>query len=176
MTMINRLNEIYFDCLDARRVISRGIIFLLFLVILSPNNALAIDDEFVEYCLSSVFEDKYKNAGCWSCDIIKILIRSMLDLTDVLFKEVRELSILILQLGGAIWLAIYLMKSLSALTAQDPAKVIDGALMFMFKWAIVYTVIFAGMDVIMQYIVNPLLSIGFDVGMEIAGAAGISVF
>ncbi len=163
-----------FDFSNSRNELLRGAAIALFFAIFFCNNAYAVDEEFLKYCVGSVFDEKYTNADCWSCDIIKILLRAMMNLTNTIFKEIRELSVLILQLGGAIWLALYFMKSLSSLAAQDPAKVIDGALLFMFKWALIYAIIFAGLDVIMDYIVNPLLSIGLDVGMELAGASTIS--
>lgn len=173
MTMMIKFNKI-FDFLNNRSELLCRIALALSCSLFFCNNAYAVDGEFLKYCVGNVFDEKYTDADCWSCDIIKILLRTMMDLTEVIFKEIQELSILILQLGGAIWLALYFMKSLSSLAAQDPARVIDGALVFMFKWALIYAIIFAGLDVIMEYIVNPLLSIGFDIGMELARASTIS--
>lgn len=150
-----------------------GITLTLALTFVCCNAAFAVDSEFLEYCLGDVFLKKYQDAECWSCDIIKILIKSMMEITNKLYKEIKELCVIILQLGGAIWLALYFMKSLGSFATQDPAKVIDGALNFMFKWAFVYAIIAGGMDVIMEYIVNPLLSIGFDVGMEFATGSNL---
>lgn len=172
---MNKFNQIYSGLSDTRNMIFRGMVFILLLMVLFSKNAIAVDNEFLKYCSAEVFDKKYQSADCWSCDIIKILINSMMKVTRILFKEIQSLSILILQLGGAIWLAVYLLKSLSSLAAQDPAKVMDGMLMFMFKWGFIYTIIFAGLDTIMEYIVNPLLSIGFDVGMSIANVAGFSL-
>lgn len=169
------INKIFFGFRYNCKTMLNNIVFAFILMVLFCHDAFAADEEFLTYCTGKVFDEKYTNADCWSCDIIKILIRSMMDLTEVIFYEIRELSILILQLGGAIWLALYFMKSLSSLAAQDPAKIMDGALMFMFKWAFVYAIIFAGLDVIMEYIVNPLLSIGLDVGMDLAGASSLSM-
>ncbi len=137
------------------------------------NEAFAVDSDYRTYCLGEVFDDKNKLAECWSCDIIKILIKAMMTVTNKLYTQIREICIIILQLGGAIWLALYFMKSLSSFAAQDPAKIIDGALTFMFKWALIYAIIAGGMDVIMEYIVNPLLSIGFEVGTEFAKGSAL---
>lgn len=156
-----------------RKTAIYGITSAVGLTFVCCNAAYAIDSEFVEYCIGEVFLEKYKEAECWSCDIIKILIRAMMEITEKLYDGIKELCIIILQLGGAIWLALYFMKSLGSFATQDPAKVIDGALTFMFKWALIYAIIAGGMDVIMEYIVNPLLSIGFDIGMELAKGSGI---
>lgn len=169
------INKLYFRFGDCSKYSFRIVCSVLLFMFLFCNNAYAVDEEFLKYCLSSTFEDKYSLLDCWSCDIIRILIRSLMDLTEKIFGIIRDLSILILQLGGAIWLALYLLKSLGSLAVQDPAKIMDGMLMFMFKWAFVYAVIFAGLDVVMEYIVNPLLSIGFDIGMDIAKASTISM-
>ncbi len=150
-------------------------VFLLTLFF--SNVVLAqVDEEFLTYCVGEVFLRKYQDAQCWSCDIIKILIRTMMDLTSQLYEKIIDLCYLILQLGGIIWLAVYFLKSLSSLTAQDPAKVIDGAIMFIFKWAFVYAILVGGMDIIMGYIVNPLLSIGFDIGMSLTSNSGLRSF
>lgn len=172
--MMSKFNDIFFNTYSYHKIISLRYFVIVCLVLLFTNSAYAVDEEFLEYCVGDYFESKYASASCWSCDIIKVLMNSMMNLAKTLFDVIKEISVLVLQLGGAIWLAMYFMKSLSSLAAQDPAKVLDGAIMFMFKWALVYAVIFAGLDTIMEYIVNPLLSIGFDVGMELAGASSIS--
>lgn len=172
ITMIT-LTDIFSYIFCSRKTALYGIALAMALSFVCCNAAFAVDSEFLEYCVGDVFLNKYKEAECWSCDIIKILIRAMMEVTEKLYKEIKELCVIILQLGGAIWLALYFMKSLGSFATQDPAKVIDGALTFMFKWALIYAIIAGGMDVIMEYIVNPLLSIGFEVGMEFAGGSGI---
>ncbi len=122
------------------------------------------DDDYLEYCQSKVFDQKYEEGGCWACSVIGVIMKAMLSAITQLFDGMIELCKLILALGAAIWLAIYFLKSLSSFAAQDPAKIIDGALMFMFKWALVSTLIFWGIGDIIEYIVSPLLSIGIDIG------------
>lgn len=173
MTDINRNTFCYFDrnC----HAIWRCGIWILALTILFSNTAFAIDEEFKEYCLGDAFDEKYSDAGCWSCDVVKVLMSAMMKVTNSLFTVIQDLCKRILEVGAALWLALYFLKSLSSFAAQDPAKVLDGALMFMFKWAVMYTLIFGGMDMIMSYVVNPLLSIGFDIGKEFAGNSRISL-
>lgn len=171
--MMIKFSDIFSNTFCTRKATLYGFTLVLALTFACCHSAYAVDSEFADYCLGEVFLENYNNAECWSCDIIKILIKAMMDVTESLYKEILKLCTLILQLGGAIWLALYFMKSLGSFATQDPAKVIDGALTFMFKWALIYAIIFGGMDVIMGYIVNPLLSIGFDVGMEFAKGSGI---
>ena len=81
-----------------------------------------------------------------------------------------DLGKIILLYGSAIWLALYFLKSLSSAAAQDPSRVIDGVITFMFKFAIAYTFISIGIGEIIEYIVNPILKIGIDIGMSFVGS------
>lgn len=123
-------------------------------------------DEYLQYCKAETFDKKYEEAGCWSCDVIFSLMQSLTGTAGHLFFTMLELSQVILTLGAAIWLAVYFLKSLSSMAAQDPAKVIDGVLTFMFKWALVFALINLGINEVIDRIVNPILSIGFDIGTE----------
>lgn len=158
--------------------------FVLCISLLWSSQAFAIDEEFLKYCSQTVFDEKYGKidastgelvggAGCWSCDIIKILMRSLSSVANLLYNTIMDLCHVILSLGAAIWTAVYFLKSVSSFATQDPAKVIDGALTFFFKWAFIYTLLTFGMDALIENIVNPLLSIGWDIGTEFSKGAQI---
>ena len=118
-------------------------------------------------------QKKYDEGGCWSCDIIFTLMKSMTEVAGFIFDASSELAKLILGGGACIWIAAYFLKALGSFATQDPAKVIDGLLTFCFKVLLMYVLIDSGIDSIVNYIVNPLLSIGFDIGETFAGATGI---
>ena len=88
-----------------------------------------------------------------------------------MYDSFLTISELILQLGGAIWIAIYLLKSMGSMAAQDPMKVLDGMFTFMFKWALVYALIVAGIDELIGMIISPILSVGFDIGTTFTAGA-----
>lgn len=148
-------------------------VIVMFLLFIATNVYADPDEDYLKYCKSDIFNTKYEEGGCWSCDIISVIMRNMLAMITVLFDAMVELCELILVLGAAIWLAIYFLKSLGSFAAQDPAKVIDGALLFMFKWALIYALISAGIGEILKYMVSPLLSIGIDVGTIFSNGARI---
>ncbi len=149
------------------------LVIVMFSLFIATNAFADPDAEYLKYCKSEIFEEKYEKGGCWSCDIIAVIMRNMLAMITVLFGAMVELCELILVFGAAIWLAVYFLKSLGSFAAQDPAKVIDGALLFMFKWALVYALISLGIGDIIKHIVSPLLSIGIDVGQIFSSSAGI---
>lgn len=133
---------------------------------------LSDDEKYLCYCKSDVIDKKYVEAGCWSCDVIFTLMMSMTNVAGTIYDGTIALSKIILGGGACIWIALYFLKALGSFTTQDPAKIIDGLLTFCFKVALVYALIDSGIDSIVHYIVNPLLSIGFDIGSTFSAATG----
>ena len=138
----------------------------LFLVLFFVDDVLALSDrDFAEKCNKDNFDKKYgENATCWSCNIIYSLLTAFLDVAEKLYGTILELCEVIVPLGGAIWIAVFFLKSLGSLAAQDPMKIMDGLFIFMFKWAFVYALLLAGIDELIGMVVSPILSIGFDIG------------
>lgn len=145
----------------------------------SLDNGLEISYSLAEYdknayletCNIEEYNKKYSTEGnCWSCDIIKTLMNSMTSAADTLGGLVTGLAMSILLVGSALWLAIYFFKSLASPAQQDVAKVLDGAFTFMFKVALVYFLISGGVGGLTGQVVNPLLSIGVDIGKTFTGA------
>lgn len=145
----------------------------LLLVLFFIDDAYAVADaEFRAHCRISLFNRKYgDNAPCWSCNIIFSLLTAFLNAAKIMYDSFLTISELILQLGGAIWLAIYLLKSMGSMAAQDPMKVLDGMFTFMFKWALIYALIVAGIDELIGMIISPILSVGFDIGTTFTAGA-----
>ena len=138
-------------------------------VFLSYKNAFAAADaEYRKFCLSDEFTNKYENADCWSCDVVLSLMQGVTKAAGILAGNVQALSKVILLYFGAIWIAVYFLKALGSFAQQDSTKLLDGLLNFMFRWCISYFLVYYGIEVIVEYMVNPLLSIGVDVGSAIA--------
>lgn len=133
-------------------------------------------NEYQRYCNVEEFRRRYEGdqATCWSCSIISEMTDTMLSAANVLSNATINLGKVILLIGAAIWLAMYFLKSLGSLTEQDPARVLDGAFTFMFKMALVYILLYnGGFLAILDYIVNPILQIGWDIGTELNSLAQI---
>ena len=154
-------------------VISNKCLFVvtLLLLIFFINEAFAAADaEFRAHCDISIFNRKYDNGNCWSCGIIFSLLNAFLEVSKILYNSIKDISTLILRLGGAVWIAVFFLKSLGSMAAQDPMKIMDGLFVFMFKWAFVYAVVISGIDEIVGMIVSPILSVGFDIGTTFSKA------
>ncbi len=133
----------------------------------------AADAEYREYCLSDKFTGKYENAECWSCDVVTSLMVGMTNAASILGGTVLALSKELLLYFGAIWIAVYFLKSLGSFAKQDPGKILDGLFVFMFKWSIAYAMVYFGMEYITGYIVDPLIGLGVDIGTGIKNAGGV---
>lgn len=134
--------------------------------------------EYLEYCSPAKYKKMYDLAAndCWSCDIIHAMFDGFKTVIVLLVDKIEPLCKLILSLGGALLLAMYLLKSLGSFAVQNPGKVLDGLAMFLFKIAFVYVVVTAGIDDIVDMIINPLLSIGMDIGKQFSTWAGNSFY
>lgn len=171
--MTDLTDKIYYPLFN-RKLVIFGIFCLCVLFLPSLCEAGYDHDEYLEYCNSTTFDGKYEKGeeGCWSCAVVHWLMDAMVTAIIALSGPIMELSKLILNFGAAIWLAMFFLKSLGSFTVQDPAKIIDAVLTFMFKWALVFMLIHLGINEIVGQIVNPLLSIGMDIGTEFIGATG----
>ncbi len=149
-------------------VISNKCLFVvtLLLMFILVNDAFAeADAEFRANCRMEIFDRKYgENATCWSCNIIFSLLSAFLKVAQILYDSILDICKLIIQLGGAVWIALFFLKSLGSMAAQDPMKIMDALFVFMFKWAFVYALLLAGIDELIGMVVSPILSIGFDIG------------
>jgi hypothetical protein len=120
-------------------------------------------DVYLEQCNFEAIKADY-NGSCWCCSLVETLMRYLTSSAAQLAQYTQQLGLMVLLYGIAIWIAAYLLKSLSAFAAQDPSKVLDGLFSFMFKWAIIYLLVASGIDAMVGNVINPLLSIGLDIG------------
>ena len=148
------------------------VVFLLVLLISSVCFAQA-DDEYIEYCNPQQIGQASQNAGCWACGIIFSLMQNLTSASERLYGLISDISEIILIYCGAIWVAVYLLKALGSFAAQTPGKVLDGLIIFMFKWALAYAAVVSGISTVSEFIVSPLLDIGFTIGQNFASTAGI---
>ena len=146
------------------------VVALLLLIFFVDDAFASADAHFREHCSIEKFNQKYDNSSCWSCNIIFSLLNAFLHVSTLLYDGMKEISTLVLKLGGAIWIALFFLKSLGSLAAQDPMKVLDGLFLFMFKWAFIYALVISGIDEIVGMIISPILSVGFDIGSTFTSA------
>ncbi|MBR5599578.1 MAG: hypothetical protein IKW39_06010 [Alphaproteobacteria bacterium] len=171
--MIKTVTYIFFYKMFPSRTLRFVMYFLLTLLFTSYAFADGPDDEYTEHCLGDNFNKKYDEADCWSCAVVLSLMQSMTAAAGTLYNSIREISILVLLYGGSIWIICYFIKSLGSFAEQNPNKILEGLINFMFKWALAYVMVYSGLDTIVLYIVDPLLDVGYTIGQSLSQNAGI---
>lgn len=121
---------------------------------------------------------------CWYCRMVIIMTNAFLQAAATTLPVTQELGYLILKLGFCIWLAIFFLKQLSAMNGLTPGKMLQEIMVMGFKCAFAYYAIKDGLPFIKDYILNPILITGTDIGSAIldkmlegmdinAGASGL---
>ena len=131
------------------------------------------DKIYKEACIDGILEKQEDDAGCWSCQVVLTLMQGLTSAAQTLYSAIRSISETVLLYGGAIWIACYFLKTLGSFAAQTPGKVLDGLMVFIFKWALCYAAVTSGLDGIVEYIVQPLLDIGYSIGTGFNKSTGI---
>ena len=134
-------------------------------ILFAKTSLAGADREYLAYCSAEIFRRKYEEADCWSCNVVLSLMQSMTKTVEDIYVALREVSLTALLYFGAIWVAAFFIKSFGSFTAQDTAKTMDALLTFFFKWALCYVLIYTGIDTIVEFVVAPLLDIGYSIGI-----------
>ena len=151
-----------------------GVIAGVVSIFLTTNTlADGIEPDYEEACVKGIIDAQHDDAGCWTCDVVFALMQGLTSAAETLYGLIQAISLNILLYGGAIWIACYFLKALGSFATQDPAKIMDGLLGFMFKWALAYATVSFGIGVVTYYIIDPLLDIGYSIGSVFSANAGI---
>ena len=114
---------------------------------------------------------KMYQSTCYSCKIILTLITSFMNACSKVYDLSREAGSKILVIGSLLWLAAFALKLVSAFTNQEPMQIVNTLFTFMFKVAVAYIVMNAGIGAIIDLFINPLLGAGADYGLGLLQAA-----
>lgn len=101
---------------------------------------------------------------CWYCRVVIVMTNAYLQAAESSIPTTVELGHLILKLGFVIWLAIFLLKQLSSMSQITPGKMLQEILIMAFKCAFSYYALDMGTDFITNYILNPIMITGTDIG------------
>ena len=170
-----KMSKMVFNILSCRMLQSRLFWIGFWFVLFFSKGAFADgpDDEYTQHCLGDKFNQNYTEADCWSCGVVLSLMQSMTAAAGTLYTAIREISLIVLLYCGAIWIACFFIKTLGSFATQDPQKILDGLITFMFKWALAYVLVYSGLDTIVIYVVDPLLDIGYTIGQALSQNSGV---
>ncbi len=126
-------------------------------------------------CRIDQMKIKYQSS-CYSCIIVKTLIETFMSACSKVYGVATKAGGIILLLGTVLWLAVFALHNVSSFANVEPASEINELLVFLFKVVFVWAVLGAGLDFIIQYMINPILATGADYGIGIIQSAGVVKF
>ncbi len=121
-------------------------------------------------CDIAAMQQKYQSS-CYSCKIILTLITTFMNACAKVYDLTREAGSKVLIIGSLIWMAVFSLQIVSSFTNQEPMSILNTFFIFMFKVTIAYIMLNAGVAIIINLFVNPLLMAGADYGIGLMQAA-----
>ena len=117
------------------------------------------------------FIDIIYGGGCHSCKVIKILMSTFINGCSVLEDVSKSAGTTILLFCFMLWIAFFVLQQLGSLKNIEPMDMVNKLLVMFFKVMCTYLVIQAGFDLLLNYLIVPVLQWGVDFGSIMLDAA-----
>lgn len=125
-------------------------------------------------CDIAEMQQKYQDS-CYSCKIILTLITTFMNACSKVYDISRDAGGKVLVIGAMLWLATFALKLVSSFTNQEPMSILNDFFIFMFKVTAAYLMLNAGVAIIVNMFINPLLMAGADYGLGLLQAANKNI-
>ena len=130
---------------------------------------LSFFDKEGQKCITSNLKALY-GSTCYSCEIVETLTSAFVKAASKAYQVSREAANAILIVASLIWIAFYVLKSISSFTTVEPRKMIQDLLIQFFKIYLAFVIINSGIQTIFHYTLEPVMNAGTDWGSAIVAA------
>lgn len=130
---------------------------------------LSFFDKEGQKCITSNLKALY-GSTCYSCEIVETLSSAFIKAAAKAYQVSREAANAILIVASLIWIAFYVLKSISSFTTVEPRKMIQDLLIQFFKIYLAFVIINSGIQTILHYTLEPIMNAGTDWGSAIVAA------
>ncbi len=110
--------------------------------------------------------DKYVGSGCWACLVVERLTSSFLTAASKAYSLAQKAGLIALMLGSVLWVLIWGLKNVSSLSQVEAANVLNDLIKFGFKILLAYIFIIAGLKVVRNYIITPIMGTGAVIAQQ----------
>lgn len=124
-------------------------------------------DEGAE-CITNNFLSMYTST-CYSCEIVETLSSAFIKAGAKAYDVSKDAANAILVVGMIIWIAIFVLKNISAFTTVEPRKMIQDLMFMLFKIYVAFVIVNSGIPTILHYTMEPLMIAGTDFADAIVG-------
>ncbi len=130
-----------------------GIVALMWFV----DSAMAAECKTMEE-----YQEEYQE--CYACLTIKVMLDTFMQVASQTYGVSQLGGVVLLKIGAFLWVAFWVIKKISSFTNPEAPTMMNDFLIFMFKFLVAYVGIKAGVTVLVDYFINPILSAGADLG------------
>lgn len=99
---------------------------------------------------------------CFACMTIKVLLEAFMTAGAMTYDVSKEAGKILLTLGSMLWLAFFVITKISSFTNPEGPKMMGELLKFAFKVMAAFVMLDAGIAVMVDYFINPILAAGAD--------------
>lgn len=99
---------------------------------------------------------------CFACMTIKVLLEAFMTAGAMTYDVSKEAGKILLTLGSLLWLAFFVITKISSFTNPEGPKMMGELLKFAFKVMAAFVMLDAGIAVLVDYFINPILAAGAD--------------
>ena len=117
-------------------------------------------DKEGQNCIVYNYFLKYSN--CYGCVVVETLISAFVNAASKAYEVSKQLGNTIILVGMMIWIAFFILKNVSSLSAVDPMQMLQQLLVQIFKALLAMIILNSGMQTILHYTLVPIITTGTD--------------
>lgn len=114
----------------------------------------------------SMAEYQKEFQDCFSCITIKVLLEAFMTAGAMTYEVSQNAGKILLSVGSLLWVAFFVITRISSLTNPEAPKMMSELLKFAFKVLAAYVMLNAGIAVLIDYFINPILAAGADLANQ----------
>lgn len=126
----------------------------------SFTTSSADPDAEKEQCVTVAELKARYQSGCWSCLVVEKLTSSFLKAASKAYGLSQRAGLIVLGIGSILWLLIWGLKNMSSLSQLQPGNIVNELVRFFFKVLLAYLFIVAGLSVVKNYFITPIMGTG----------------
>lgn len=117
-------------------------------------------------CQVKDFKIKWQSC-CFSCKTVQTMISTFLKAAAKSYGIMRKAANALLLILSALWIAVFLIRNLSQFTTLELGKFMNEFGLFLFKMLVAWVCINGGVNVLLRFTIQPILTFGTEFGMKL---------
>ena len=119
-------------------------------------------------CSSELYRAQH-TGGCWACLVIERLTSAFLNVAKNGLHVTQKAGITLLLLGTVLWILKWGLDNVSSFNEVKAANVLNKLVKMCFKVLLAYWCIIYSTNIISQYFIRPIMSVGAIIGQNMWG-------